>query len=374
MTAFIPEQKSLQAGLTVGMSATAGFHHSPPNPVPADMIGANTLPASEVRSARDRIDLPAVNGPVQVSPLCIGAWPWGDKGTWHWDEDQLPAVRAAWRLLYDAGVNYIDTAQVYGDGRSEEIVGELIRDLPRDSVVVQTKYLGLPADPSNYMHTVDAPLRKLKATLARTKLDYVDVYMVHGPIHPQSIDSVAKGMAQCIEAGLARVVGIANYDRDGLVEFADALKAHGVPLALHQVEYSVLRRLPEQLGEVTTCRERGIVFQGYSSLANGRLSGKYTPDYPPPRTYRFSNYNMKDVMPTVGVLEEIGRRHGGKAPASVALNWCVSKGALPVVGIRNEEQARQAVDALGWRLTEEEVAEVDRHSLLGYTTKLWQRG
>jgi aryl-alcohol dehydrogenase-like predicted oxidoreductase len=81
---------------------------------------------------------------------------------------------------------------------------------------------------------------------------------------------------------------------------------------------------------------------------------------------------MKEVMPTVEVLQEIAQRNGGKPPASVALNWCVSKGALPVVGIRTEEQARQAVEALGWRLTEEEVAEIDRHSLLG-TTKFWQQ-
>lgn len=282
-------------------------------------------------------------------------------------------VRAAWKLMYEAGINFIDTATVYGDGRSEEIVGELSRGLPRDSVVIQTKYLGIPTAAENYLHPVDAPVRELKKSLDRMKLDYVDVYMVHGPIHPQSIKNVAKGLAHCVEQGLARAVAVANYSADDVAEMADALAEHGVPLGAQQVEFSVLRRLPETEGEMAECRRRGVVFQSYSSLAQGRLSGKYSAENPPPKTYRFSSYDMKDVEPVLAVLRGIAQGRC-KAVASVALNWNVSKGALPLVGIRNEQQAKEAVDALGWRLTDEDVAEIDRVSFLGEKTALWQQG
>ncbi|KAJ9156835.1 Aldo/keto reductase [Coniochaeta hoffmannii] len=373
-TAFMPDDKFLQTGLSSGMSATTGYHTSKPKPVPAEFVGKNTLPQSVCPGPKDRTEIKGGKGQtVKVSPICIGAWPWGDKGTWNWKEEQLDDVKAAWKVLYEAGINFIDTATVYGDGRSEEIVGDLVRDLPRDSVVIQTKYMGLPTAAENYLHPVDAPLRQLKKSLERMKLDYVDIYMVHGPIHPQGIKSVAKGLAHCVEQGLARAVAVANYSADDLAKMADALAEHGVPLGAQQVEYNVLRRLPETEGQIAECRRRGAVFQSYSSLAQGKLSGKYSADNPPPKTYKFSNYDMKDVEPVLQVLRDIGRKRG-KPVASVALNWIVGKGGLPLVGIRNVEQAKEAIEALGWRLTDEESAEIDKVSFLGEKTVLWQQG
>jgi len=373
-TSFLPDDKVLQAGLSAGMSATSGIHSSKPNPVPAEFAGKNTLPQSVCPGPKDRTDFKVAKGPpVRAAPLSIGAWPWGDRATFHWTEDELPAVRAAWKLMYDAGLNFIDTAAAYGNGRSEEIVGELVRDLPRDSVVIQTKYLSLPTAPETYIPPAGSVEKELRKSLERLKLSYVDVYMVHGPTHPQSIKSVAEGLAQCVDKGLTRAVAVANYSTEDVIKMSEALAELGVPLAAHQAEYSILRRLPETSGEIAECLKRGIVFQSYSSLAQGRLSGKYTPDNPPPKTYRFSSYDMKDIEPTLQVLRSIAQKRG-KSVASVSLNYNVSKGALPLVGIRNEQQARDAVDALGWRLTDEEVTEIDKVSVLGNRTVLWQQG
>lgn len=372
-TSFLPDDKFLQAGLASGMSATSGFHSSKPKPVPPELAGKNVLPQSYCPGPKDRIDLASTKGPVKVSPLCIGAWPWGDKGTFDWKEEELPAVKAAWKLLYDAGVNFIDTAAAYGDGRSEEIVGELVRDLPRDSYVIQTKYLAPPMAVHNIIHPVDSVPKELKASLERLGLDYVDIYLVHGPIHPQPIASVAKGLAKCVEQGLTKAVGVANYSTDDLKKMEAELKKYNIPLGTQQVEFSILRRLPETSGEIAECQARNIVFQSYSSLAMGRLTGKYTPENPPPKTRRFSKYPMEDIEPTLKVLRDVADKRG-KSVASIALNWNISKGALPLVGIRNEQQARDAVEALGWRLTEEEVTAIDRVSVLGKTTALWQQG
>lgn len=368
-------QKVLQAGLSAGMSSTSGIHSSKPNPAPRHLDGANLQPPSFQPTPTSRISFPvAKDAPVQASNLCIGAWSWGDTATWHWDHSvEWPRVQAAFQALYSSGINFIDTAQAYGDGKSEELVGQLVKDRPRDSYVIQTKWLGNPVQLANVIHPVDAPYHALKGSLSRLGLEHVDIYLVHGPIHPQSIATVAKGLHRCVEEGLTRAVGVANYDPEDVLKMQEELARWKIPLATNQCEYSILRRWPEIHGNLATCRENGVIFQGYSSLANGRLTGKYTEENPPPKSYRFSSYDMGDIKGTLDVVRSVAERRG-KDMASVALNWSVSKGAVPVVGIRNEEQARQAVEALGWRLSEEEVREIDGVSLEGSKTVFWQQG
>lgn len=365
--------KVLQTGLALGMSTTSGFHTGKPKPVSHELDGQNIMPPTYCPSARDRVSFPALNGKVDASYISIGGWPWGDKGTWDYKEEEWPAVQAAWRELYDAGINFIDTAQAYGNGDSERLIGKLVKGLPRDSYVIQTKWLGTAMDIKNYVHAADAPYQTLKGSLERLELDYIDIYLVHGPTHPQSIKTVAEGLAKCVNEGLTRAVGVANYPNEKVLEMKDELAKYNIPLATNQVEYSILRRWPEVHGEIKTCSENGMIFQGYSAIANGRLTGKYTVDHPPPKTYRFSSYPMEDIQETLAVLEKIAKARG-KAMASVALNYNISKGVLPVVGIRKPEQARQAIDALGWRLSEEEMIELDRVSVEGTKTVFWQQG
>ncbi|KAL0472737.1 aldo-keto reductase [Neurospora intermedia] len=356
-------EKVLQTGLSLGMSATSGIHSSKPNRAPREFDGKNIMPPSYCPTAKDRV----------ASHICVGAWPWGDKSTWHYKEEEFPAIEAAWHELYDAGINFIDTAQAYGSGESERLVGKLVKDLPRDSYVIQTKWLGTTLDAKNYVHASDAPYKTLKSSLERLGLEYVDIYLVHGPTHPQSVKTVAEGLAKCVNEGLTKAVGVANYGNDKVLEMKAALAEHGIPLATNQVEYSILRRYPEIHGEIKMCLDNGMIFQSYSSLAQGRLTGKYTVEHPPPKTYRFSSYPMEEIQETLAVLENIAKARG-KAMASVALNYNISKGALPLVGIRNPEQAKQAIDALGWRLTEQEIIELDRVSVEGTKTVLWQQG
>lgn len=108
-------------------------------------------------------------------------------------------MREAWRVLYSAGINFINTTQAYGDGKSEEIVGDLITSVPRDTVVVQTKYYPMPIDKDNLLHPSIAPVKKLRQSLKHMKLKYVDVNLVHGPVHPGGIAQAAKGMADCVK-------------------------------------------------------------------------------------------------------------------------------------------------------------------------------
>ncbi|KAK5075368.1 hypothetical protein LTS08_001565 [Lithohypha guttulata] len=373
-------QKILQTGLSAGMSAVSGFHSSKPHKISEDYDGLqHVLPDSFKPSLESRYTLRGRNGQdVHVPLISWGAWSWGDTSTFHWSDDELPALRQAWQRCIETGMTFVDTAQVYGSGKSEEILGDLINNhssgIDRSKIFVQTKWLPNVTDQAtNALHPVDAPVKELRNTLDRMRLQYVDSYMVHGPIHLSSIKQVAKGLAKCVEDGMTKAVGVANYSVDDMLKMKEALAEYGIPLATNQCEFSILRRLPETEGMLEACRKNDIVFQAYSSIAQGRLSGKYDIDNPPPKEYRFSSYDMKHVQPAIDELRLLGQKYGVSA-ASVAINWVICKGALPVVGMRKESQAQEDIAALGWRLTNEEIAKLDSLGFEGKTTKLWQQG
>jgi len=367
-------QKILQAGLSVGMSATEGIHSSKPTWVDPSVDGTKfLLPEDFIPTKEAKVTLRGAKGDLLAPRMNIGAWSWGDTATFHWKPEEIEGVREAWRLMCANGVNWIDTAQAYGSGESERICGELFKGLNRQDFIIQTKWYVVPDNLKNLASPSHAPKKWLKESLERMGLQSIDVYLVHGPIHASSMSQVAKGLAECVNEGLTKTVGVANYDVEDMVKLYDELLKYGIPLATNQCEYSVLRRQPELSGLLQACRDRGIVFQSYSSLAQGRLTGKYNADNPPPKTYRFSSYDMKDLEPTIDVLRSIGQAHG-KNPASVALNYNMSKGIVPTVGMRREAHAEDAINAFGWRLSTEEIKRIDAVSMRGKTTKLWQQG
>ena len=238
---------------------------------------------------------------------------------------------------------------------------------------MQTKYYVVPDNIMNIFTPASAPYKMLKESLERMGLDSLDIYMVHGHIHAGSIKQVAKSLAQCVDEGLCKVVAVANYSKEDMLDMQKELAQYDIPLELNQCEFHVMRRLPETEGMLRACRENGIQFQSYSSLAQGRLTGKWTPDNEPPKTYRFSSYPIKDIQPTLDVVKKIAEKRG-VTMAAVALNYNISKGVNPVVGVRNVAQAKSNLQAFGWRLTDEEIKEMDSVSIEGKHTKLWQQG
>lgn len=362
----------------MGMAGVTGINSTKPKSLPEDYNGLqHVLDDSFNPTLEFRGKLRGKNGDVPIPLISWGSWSWGDTSTFHWSDDELPALKEAWARVVEKGMTFVDTAQVYGSGRSEEILGDLInKHTPggRDKIVVQTKWLPNVTDQgTNIFHPVDAPVIQLRKTLKRMNLQYVDSYMVHGPIHLTSIASAAKGLAKCVEEGMTRTVGVANYSVDEMLKMQAALAEHGIPLATNQCEFSILRRLPETEGMLEACKKNNIVFQAYSSIAQGRLGGKYSVDNPPPKEYKFSSYDMKYVQPAIDQLTKIANGHGVPV-AAVAINWVISKGAVPVVGIRKESQALEDMQALGWRLTPEEITSLDRRGFEGETTITWQHG
>ena len=329
-------------------------------------------------AAVDRpIPLPGCD--VSISVMGLGTWAWGDRSTWGmngYDRTyDFETIRAAYERTIAAGITLLDTAEMYGDGESERIIGQLLREdrAHRDRVVIATKFMPFP-----WRIPFAAALRKsLRNSLARLGVPFVQLYQIHGPISLRSARAVAAALAAPYKAGLIKAVGVSNYSEGELRAIHAALATHGIPLATNQVEYSLLRTMPESNGLLRACRELGVTLLAYSPLAMGRLTGKYSQANPPPGKRNFSAFPMAEIEPVIAELRRCGAAHGDKTPAQVALNWLICKGAVPIPGAKNAAQAEQNAGALGWRLTADEVAALDRVAKFGQRAlfnRVWQHG
>jgi aryl-alcohol dehydrogenase-like predicted oxidoreductase len=296
---------------------------------------------------------------VRITPLGIGTWQWGDTLMWGYGTGYAEAdLRTAFDTTVAAGITFFDTAEIYGFGKSERFLGQFIR-ASGQQVVVATKFFPLP-----WRLGKGSLLKALRGSLNRLGLAQVDLYQIHWPFRPVSIETWMDALADAVQAGLTRTVGVSNYNVAQTRRAHAALAKRGVPLASNQVEYSLLQREPERTGLLSLCQELGVTLIAYSPLRKGLLTGKYTPENPPAGTRNriFRPDYLARIQPLIGLLREIGAAHDGKTPNQVALNWLICKGAAPIPGAKSARQAQENAGALGWRLTVGEVAALDAAS------------
>ena len=293
---------------------------------------------------------------VHVTPLGVGTWQWGDSMFWGYGrgyaEDE---IRTAFDASLAAGINFFDSAEIYGQGRSERFLGRFI-GTNGSRPLVATKFMPFP-----WRLGKGALVAALHNSLARLGLAQVDLYQIHWPMPPVPIETWADALADAVAAGLTKAVGVSNYNADQTRRAHAVLARRGVPLASNQVEYSLLHRDLERNGLLYTCQDLGVALIAYSPLAKGMLTGKYTPDSPPPglRGRRYRGGFLAGIHPLLGLLREIGQAHSGRTPSQIALNWVISKGVIPIPGAKNAQQARDNAGALGWRLTPDEIGALD---------------
>jgi len=285
----------------------------------------------------------------------LGAWQWGDRVIWgygqtHTDKD----IREAFDVSLNLGVRFVDTAEIYGSGTSERLLGKFIKETDQP-VLVATKFFPWP-----WRVTKGFLPRALKGSLERLGLESVDLYQIHWPSYLMTPETMMEGMVECIKQGLTRTVGVSNFGQKRMLRAYSTLAQHGIPLASNQVHYSLLSREVEKNGTLARCKELGIRLIAYSPLEKGLLTGKYTVHNPPPGV-RASQYVelLKKLPPVIKLLQEIGQNHGGKTVSQVSLNWLICKGALPIPGAKNPQQAEVNAGGAGWHLTEDEVAALD---------------
>ncbi len=288
----------------------------------------------------------------------LGAWQWGDRMLWQYGRTHTAEdVRKAFEISLAEGIRFIDTAEVYGSGRSERLLGQFLKET-KQPVLVATKFFPMP-----WRLFKDAIPSALKHSLERIGTEAVDLYQIHWPLPILSIEKMMEGMTACVEKGWTRTVGVSNFNATQMMNAYSALARHSIPLASNQVHYSLLNRKVEKNGLLARCKELGVRLIAYSPLEMGMLTGKYTPENPPVGT-RNAQYSgiLKNIQPLLKGMTEIGQDHGGKSNAQVALNWLICKDTLPIPGAKNAAQALQNAGALGWRLSEDQVAKLDEMS------------
>lgn len=284
----------------------------------------------------------------------LGAWQWGDRLVWGYQPGQSDTgIREAFDVSLNLGVRFIDTAEVYGSGRSERLLGQFLKETSQP-VLVATKFFPFP-----WRFSKNSVPSALKASLERMALESVDLYQVHWPSPLLSPEKAMEGMAICVKEGLTRTVGVSNFGESRMLRAYSALAQQGIQLASNQINFSLLNREAEKSGLLARCKELGIRFIAYSPLAQGLLTGKYSVDSPPPGV-RASTYGyvLKKLPPVIKTLQEIAQNHG-KTVSQVALNWTICKGALPIPGAKNAKQAQDNAGGSSWRMSDEEVARLD---------------
>ena len=305
---------------------------------------------------------------LQIPRLGVGAMTWGDPkglarfhpaktayGGAHGIEEEKRAVEAS----IAAGANFFDTAAMYSGGAAERRLGELVRG---KNAIIASKY------PSGFSFRAEDFPRELEASLARLGRDSIDLYQHHYPNARLSIPTLMDLVADAVNAGKVKSVGVSNYSVEQLREAHAALAKHGIPLASNQVQYSLVYRKPEVDGVLDACRELGVTLIAYSPLGMGALTGKYSSQHRAGGFFRrvlpnFSRKAMDAVQPVIKLMREIGEQYA-KTPSQVALRWLIENPiVLPIAGAKNGQQATENAGALSFSLTPQEVEMLNQATL-----------
>lgn len=289
------------------------------------------------------------NTGLKISQIGIGTWQFGDRW-WGWgrgygEEDAVNAVRKAVEL----GVNFIDTAEIYGGGLSERIVGKAVREL-REQVVIATKIWPTHS-------TYNGVIKACERSLRRLGIKYIDLYQIHWPNPIIPISQTMKAMEYLVKQGKISYIGVSNFSLKQLVKAQECLKNEQI--VSNQVKYNMIERDAEKELLPYAEKER-ITIIAYSPLAQGLLTGKYNLDNIPKDVVRrlnilFDKPNLEALQNLIQLLKEVGSKYG-KTPGQVALNWLIKRReVIAIPGVKNPIQAEQNARAGDFRLNEEDI-------------------
>jgi aryl-alcohol dehydrogenase-like predicted oxidoreductase len=308
---------------------------------------------------------------LQLSPLGLGCWQFSN-GTGlvgkFWPVLQSDMINEIVRTSYEGGINWFDTAEIYGNGQSEQLLARALREaLPADSnTYIATKWWPLMRTASSIGKTIEERIRLLEG---RT----IHLHQVHQPFSLSSVSSEMKEMAKLAAAGKIQHIGVSNFSAKQMREADRVLREHGLRLASNQVKYSLLDRRIEQNGILDTAKELGIAIIAYSPLEQGILSGKFhhNPELVKaisgPRKFStpFRAEGLRRSRPLIDTLELVASRHQATA-TQTALNWLIhahGETVFAIPGASKIQHAEQNVKAMRFQLTADEIEEISKVSL-----------
>jgi aryl-alcohol dehydrogenase-like predicted oxidoreductase len=307
------------------------------------------------------------NSGFVVSELSLGTATFAGVGDFFgaWGDTDVNQARSLIDRSLEAGINLIDTADVYSDGASEEVLGEALRGR-RDDVLISTK-AGLPTGPDDWGSSRSRLLRSVDLALHRLRTDHIDLFQLHGYDAYTPIDEVLQTLEMRVEQGKVRYTGVSNFSGWQLMKsLAAADDDHRPRYVAHQVYYSLVGRDYEwELMPLGI--EEGVGAIVWSPLGWGRLTGKIRRGQPLPRRSRLHAtaaagppVDDEQLYAIVDVLDEIAAETGKTVP-QIALNWLLRRPTVSsvIIGARDESQLHENLGAVGWRLDPDQIARLD---------------
>jgi aryl-alcohol dehydrogenase-like predicted oxidoreductase len=293
---------------------------------------------------------------LQVSELCLGTMTFGDSA----DE---PTAHRILDAFVDAGGTFIDTANAYSQGVSEEILGRWLKSRNRDDLVIATKVYGeaRPGEPTRGTGRKHV-LAEVEAGLRRLQTDFIDLYQAHVFDDATPFEETLSTFDSLVTAGKVRFVGASNYTGWQLQKSIDLSRQHGwEPFASLQPLYNLLDRDAE-LELLPVCRNEGAGVIAWSPLAGGWLSGKYTRDLDgPPEGARadadeWASRGTDRTWQVIDAVREVSAEVD-RTPAQVALRWILQQPGVtgPIIGARTQEQLTDNLGATGWTLNDDQL-------------------
>jgi aryl-alcohol dehydrogenase-like predicted oxidoreductase len=307
---------------------------------------------------------------MKVSELCLGAMTFGRETT---EEDSKQILNR----FIEAGGNFIDTADVYSQGISEEIVGRWLKGKRRDDVVIATKVrFGMGTGPNDVGVSRKHILSGVEASLRRLQTDYIDIYQVHCWDRATPLEETLSTLDRLVQSGKVRYIGASNFSGWQLQKAIDTSKCMGwEPFFCLQPLYNLLDRSVEwEL--IPVCQNEGLGVIPWSPLRGGWLSGKFRRGMTAPTegtrikaatdndwSESWNKYNTEHTWHVIDTLFEVAQE-AGKTPAQVALNWLLQRPGVtaPIVGTRTRDQLEDNLCAVGWKLSAEQMDKLNKAS------------
>jgi aryl-alcohol dehydrogenase-like predicted oxidoreductase len=314
---------------------------------------------------------------LKVPELCFGTGTFGGGNEFFkaWGETQQDEARKLIDVCMEAGCNFFDTADVYSDGGSERVLGKAISHLKREDLLLSTKatfrqdVLKGPNDVgSSRYHLTKA----LEASLKRLGTDYIDVYHMHAFDATTPVEETLKALDNFIREGKVRYIACSNFSGWHLMKSLSVSERYGWERYVgHQVYYSLVGR-DYEWELMPLALDQGVGALVWSPLGWGRLTGKIRRGQPLPENSRLKNQSVVDAGPTpdweyvydvVDAIDGVAKETGKTVP-QIALNWLLRRPTVStlVIGARDEKQLRANLDSVGWTLTREQVAKLDKAS------------
>lgn len=303
---------------------------------------------------------------IEVTPIGLGCNKFsGGKGVMKLFMPDLSQeqVNGIVNAALDSGINWFDTAEMYGFGRSEQVLANALRAAGKDDddFIMATKWSPIFRTASNIPRTIDKRSAFLDGYV-------IDLYMVHNPRGFSSAEDEMRAMSDLVQADKIRSVGVSNFNVEQMRRAHKALAERGLPLAVNQVEYSLLNRKIETNGVLEVAKELGITIIAWAPLGSGILTGKYHD----PQRFNQLPFGRRIILrrhldrsrPLLTTLAAFAQRYDA-TPAQIALNWllhCQGNAVVAIPGASNVHHAEQSAGAMNFRISDDEMAHLDQLS------------